>query len=58
MREYRDLREELTIMSHLSHPCVVTLLGVCLKPLCVVMPLAAQVTLGGVARGTACSGDL
>ncbi len=46
MREYRDLREELTIMSHLSHPCVVTLLGVCLKPLCVVMPLAAQVTLG------------
>lgn len=43
VQEYRDLREELTIMSHLSHPHVVTLLGVCLKPLCMVMPLAPQV---------------
>ena len=40
LRRYKDLREELTIMSHLQHPRVVALVGVCLKPLAMVLKLA------------------
>ena len=40
LNRYKDLREELTIMSQLDHPRVVSLIGVCLKPLCMVLQLA------------------
>ena len=40
LNRYKDLREELTIMSQLDHPRVVSLVGVCLKPLCMVLQLA------------------
>ena len=43
VREYQNLREELTIMTHLSHPRVISLVGVCLRPLCMVMKMAPQV---------------
>ena len=40
LRRYKDLREELTIMSQLQHPRVVALVGVCLRPLAMVLKLA------------------
>lgn len=40
LRRYKDLREELSIMSQLQHPRVVALVGVCLKPLAMVLQLA------------------
>ena len=40
LRRYKDLREELSIMSQLQHPRVVALVGVCLKPLAMVLKLA------------------
>ena len=45
LQQYKDLREELTIMSHLDHPRVVSLVGVALHPLCMVMQLAPQSSL-------------
>ena len=45
LQQYKDLREELTIMSHLDHPRVVSLVGVALRPLCMVMQLAPQCSL-------------
>ncbi len=40
LRRYKDLREELTIMSCLNHPRVVSLVGVCLRPLAMVLKMA------------------
>jgi len=45
LQQYKDLREELTIMSHLDHPRVVSLVGVVLRPLCMVIQLAPQSSL-------------
>lgn len=45
LHRYKDLREEITIMSNLDHPRVVALVGVCLKPLCIVLKLAPQGSL-------------
>ena len=45
LRRYKDLREELTIMSQLQHPRVVALVGVCLHPLTMVLKLAPLGTL-------------
>lgn len=45
LHRYKDLREELTIMSQLDHPRVVSLLGVALRPLCIVLRLAPQGSL-------------
>ncbi len=45
LHRYKDLREELTIMSNLNHPRVVSLVGVCLRPLCMVLKLAPQGSL-------------
>lgn len=42
---YLALREELSIAGHLNHPRIVPLVGVCLKPLCLVMQLAPQGSL-------------
>ncbi|CAI8020658.1 Leucine-rich repeat serine/threonine-protein kinase 1 [Geodia barretti] len=44
-RQYKSLREEVTILSHLDHPRVVKLMGVSLRPLCLVMDLAPQGSL-------------
>lgn len=40
LRRYKDLRDELTIMTHLEHPHVMSLVGVNLKPLALVLELA------------------
>ena len=45
VQQYKDLRGELTVMSQLHHPRVVALVGVCLQPLCMVLPLAPQASL-------------
>ncbi len=45
LHRYKDLREELTIMSNLDHPRVTSLVGVCLRPLCIVLNLAPQGSL-------------
>ena len=45
LRRYKDLREELSIMSQLQHPRVVALVGVCLKPLAMVLKLAPRGSL-------------
>ena len=45
LHRYKDLREELTIMSNLDHSRVASLVGVCLKPLCIVLKLAPQGSL-------------
>ena len=59
LNRYKDLREELTIMSQLDYPRVVSLIGVCLKPLCMVLQLAPLGSLrdhlGLCPRGMKCS---
>ena len=45
LRRYKDLREELSIMSQLQHPRVVPLVGVCLRPLAMILKLAPLGTL-------------
>ena len=45
LHRYKDLREEVTIMSNLDHPRVASLVGVCLKPLCIVLKLAPEGSL-------------
>ena len=45
VQQYHDLRAELTVMSHLQHPRVVSPVGVALQPLCMVLPLAPQGSL-------------
>ena len=45
LRRYKDLREELSIMSQLQHSRVVALVGVCLRPLAMVLKYAPLGTL-------------
>lgn len=45
LQRYKDLRDELSIMSQLQHPRVVALVGVCLRPLAMVLKLAPLGTL-------------
>lgn len=44
----RELRQEAIVLSHLKHPCVVGLVGVSLRPLCLVMELAPKKSLNSV----------
>ena len=42
---FRDLRQEVTILAQLSHPNIMSLLGVSLRPMCLVMELAPMGSL-------------
>ena len=42
---FRDLRQEVTVLAQLSHPNIMSLLGVSLRPMCLVMELAPMGSL-------------
>ena len=44
---YRDLRQEVTVLAQLSHPNIVALLGVSIRPMCMVIELAPMGSLFG-----------
>ena len=44
----RELRQEAVVLCHLKHPCVVALIGVSVRPLCLVMELAPEKSLSSV----------
>ncbi|XP_048583428.1 leucine-rich repeat serine/threonine-protein kinase 1 isoform X2 [Nematostella vectensis] len=48
VRAFWDLRQEVAVLCHLQHPCVVRLLGVCLRPLCFLLELAPHGSLASV----------
>ena len=37
---YKTVRNEVALMANLDHPNVVVLLGICIKPICMVLPRA------------------
>jgi leucine-rich repeat kinase 1 len=44
----QELRQEAVVLCHLKHPCVVALIGVSIRPLCLVMELAPKKSLSSV----------
>jgi len=45
---FRDLRQEVTVLAQLSHPYVVSLLGVSIRPMCMVIEYAPMGSLFGI----------
>ena len=45
---YRDLRQEVSVLAELSHPNIVSLLGVSLRPMCIVLEFAPLGSLFGI----------
>ena len=45
---FRDLRQEVTVLAQLSHPNIVALLGVSIRPMCIVLEFAPMGSLFGV----------
>ena len=45
---FRDLRQEVTVLARLSHPYVVALLGVSVRPMCIALEFAPLGNLLGV----------
>jgi len=45
---YRDLRQEVTVLATLNHPNIVALLGVSIRPMCMVIELAPMGSLFGI----------
>ena len=43
----RDLRQEVTVLAQLSHPNIVALLGVSIRPMCMVIEFAPMGSLFG-----------
>ncbi|KXJ22658.1 leucine-rich repeat serine/threonine-protein kinase 1 [Exaiptasia diaphana] len=48
VRAFWDLRQEVAVLCHLQHPCIVKLLGVCLHPLCFLLELAPHGSLANL----------
>lgn len=44
---FRDLRQEVTVLAQLSHPNIVALLGVSIRPMCMVIEFAPMGSLFG-----------
>ena len=44
----RDLRQEVTVLAQLSHPNIVALLGVAIRPMCMVIEYAPMGSLFGI----------
>ena len=44
---YRDLRQEVTVLAQLNHPNIVALLGVSIRPMCMVIEFAPMGSLFG-----------
>ncbi len=45
---HRDLRQEVTVLATLNHPNIVSLLGVSIRPMCMVIELAPMGSLFGI----------
>ncbi|XP_019852360.1 PREDICTED: leucine-rich repeat serine/threonine-protein kinase 1-like [Amphimedon queenslandica] len=45
---YRDMRQEVTVLAQLSHPNIVSILGVSLRPMCIALELAPMGSLFGI----------
>lgn len=45
---FRDLRQEVTVLAQLNHPNIVSLLGVSIRPMCMVIEYAPMGSLFGV----------
>ena len=45
---FRDLRQEVTVLAQLNHPNIVALLGVSIRPMCMVIEIATMGSLFGV----------
>ena len=45
---FRDLRQEVSVLAELSHPNIVSLLGVSLRPMCIVIEFAPLGSLFGI----------
>jgi leucine-rich repeat kinase 1 len=45
---YRDMRQEVTVLAQLSHPNIVSLLGISLRPMCIALELAPMGSLFGI----------
>ena len=48
LSKFRDLRQEVTVLAQLSHPNIVALLGVSIRPMCIVLEFAPMGSLFGV----------
>ena len=47
----RDLRQEVTVLAQLSHPNIVALLGVSIRPMCIVLEFAPMGSLFDILDG-------
>ena len=45
---FRDLRQEVTVLAQLNHPNIVSLLGVSIRPMCMVIEYAPMGSLFGI----------
>ncbi|CAH1797193.1 unnamed protein product [Owenia fusiformis] len=45
---FNDLRQEVSLLGQLHHPCIVALVGVCIRPLCFALELAPLGSLRGI----------
>ena len=45
---FSNLRQEVTVLAQLSHPNIVALLGVSIRPMCIVLEFAPMGSLSGV----------
>ena len=48
LNTFRNLRQEVTVLAQLSHPNIVALLGVSIRPMCIVLEFAPMGSLFGV----------
>ena len=57
MKNFSDFRQEASMLHALQHPCIVSLIGISIHPLCFALELAPLSSLNTVlsenARGTA-----
>ncbi|XP_028406855.1 leucine-rich repeat serine/threonine-protein kinase 1-like [Dendronephthya gigantea] len=40
LSSFVELRQEVSVLGRLNHPCVVALIGVCIQPMCIVLELS------------------
>lgn len=45
LQKLRELQHEVLLLSHLKHPCIISLVGFILRPLCLVLELAPMRSL-------------